>query len=251
MQLQQRTLYMKSEFTLLKVPVEFGHSIDYIYPTIIFNQKEMLLVDCGYPDYMRKIMDEAKKQDIDMEKLSQIFITHHDYDHIGSLAEFQQKMPRVITLSSAKQKSYIEKQRKSLRLQQAEEFYHTIPEEQKEEAKYLQTLFASVEPAVVNCVVENGNRIDGFEDLVVIETSGHMPEHLSLYIEASKTLIAGDALVIEDGHLQIANPEFCLDLKEAKESVQKLREFEIEQVVCYHGGLFIGNVEHELQHIME
>ena len=35
-----------------------------------------------------------------------------------------------------------------------------------------------------------------------------MPGHISIYVNESRTLIAGDALVIEDKKLAIANPQY-------------------------------------------
>lgn len=46
-------------------------------------------------------------------------------------------------------------------------------------------------------------------------TPGHTPGHISLYFLQSKTLVAGDAVVIENGVLDIANPQFALDLEAA------------------------------------
>lgn len=80
----------------------------------------------------------------------------------------------------------------------------------------------------------------------IVHTPGHMPGHISLYLPASKTLIAGDAVVIEQGKLNIANPQFTLDLDEAVRSVQRLLAYDIEQLICYHGGLFHGDVKQAL-----
>ncbi len=68
-----------------------------------------------------------------------------------------------------------------------------------------------------------------------------MPGHISLYLPSSKALIAADAVVIEDGKLNIANPDFALDLDEAVRSVERLMDYDIEQLICYHGGLYAGD----------
>lgn len=51
---------------------------------------------------------------------------------------------------------------------------------------------------------------------------------------------ARDAVVIEHGKLAIANPQYTLDLPEAIRSVRRLLDYEIEQIVCYHGGLLVS-----------
>lgn len=77
-----------------------------------------------------------------------------------------------------------------------------------------------------------------------------MPGHISLYLPASKTLIAGDAVVIEDGRLAIANPHYTLNLEEALRSVQRLLDSDIEQLICYHGGLFHGDAKQALRQLI-
>lgn len=82
--------------------------------------------------------------------------------------------------------------------------------------------------------------------IVVIDTPGHTPGHVSLYHEPSRTLIAGDALVVRDSQLWGADPETTLDRTTAQASIAKLSEFDIESVICYHGGLFSDNVMERL-----
>jgi glyoxylase-like metal-dependent hydrolase (beta-lactamase superfamily II) len=77
-----------------------------------------------------------------------------------------------------------------------------------------------------------------------------MPGHISLYITASKTLIAADAVVYEEGELEIANPAFTLDLQEAIESVKKLQQLEIDTIVCYHGGIVTEQIQQKLENLL-
>ncbi|MNR40714.1 hypothetical protein D3C85_1590310 [compost metagenome] len=63
-------------------------------------------------------------------------------------------------------------------------------------------------------------------------------------------MICADAVVIEHGSLEIANPQFTLDLDEAVRSVQKLLTYEIEQLICYHGGLFQGDAQSALEKLV-
>jgi glyoxylase-like metal-dependent hydrolase (beta-lactamase superfamily II) len=77
-----------------------------------------------------------------------------------------------------------------------------------------------------------------------------MPGHICLYLEESKTLIAGDAVVVENGELCFANPEYTLDISEAKQSIKKLIAYEIDKIVCYHGGEYTGNIKASLQKML-
>ena len=62
-----------------------------------------------------------------------------------------------------------------------------------------------------------------------------------LYIKENKTFIAGDALVLIDDKLVIPYPHFAYDADKAKESVKHLFSYEIEELICYHGGLIKSN----------
>jgi glyoxylase-like metal-dependent hydrolase (beta-lactamase superfamily II) len=62
-----------------------------------------------------------------------------------------------------------------------------------------------------------------------------------LYHTPSKTLIAGDAMIVTDGKLQGPNPPFTPDMPKALRSLRSLAPYEIEAVICYHGGLVRGS----------
>jgi glyoxylase-like metal-dependent hydrolase (beta-lactamase superfamily II) len=77
----------------------------------------------------------------------------------------------------------------------------------------------------------------------VIFTPGHTPGHICLYLKKSKTLIAGDALMLVDGKLISSPPELTADPVQAKESLKKLAELDVEPVICYHGGVYQGGIK--------
>ena len=70
-----------------------------------------------------------------------------------------------------------------------------------------------------------------------MSTPGHTKGHISIYLPECSTLITGDALVLEDGRLTIANPQYTLDLERANESAEKIRALDVKTIICYHGGV--------------
>lgn len=62
-------------------------------------------------------------------------------------------------------------------------------------------------------------------------------------------MIAGDALVIEDEKLAIANPQYTLNMREAKKSINKLLNYDINKVICYHGGIYQSEIKNSLEKI--
>ena len=73
---------------------------------------------------------------------------------------------------------------------------------------------------------------------IALHTPGHTPGHLCLYVKRPKVLIAGDALNVEEGKLIGPRAQFTADLAVALRSVEKLARYDIESVICYHGGIY-------------
>jgi glyoxylase-like metal-dependent hydrolase (beta-lactamase superfamily II) len=238
-----------NKLDVLKVEFEFNRIIDAIYPVILRDDNDVILIDCGYPNFLTLIEESAIKNEIDLSKLTKLIITHHDFDHMGSAADFKRKYPNVKILSSIIDEKYISGKERSLRLQQAESVYDKLPEEQKEGAMNFQKMLESIENVEVDMLLKDGDKFDWCGGIEIIETPGHMPGHISIYAKESKTLISGDALVLENDKLAIANPNYTLDMKEAKESVYKLLNYDIDKIVCYHGGIYTEEIKSSLKRI--
>ncbi len=238
-----------NKLEVLKVEFKFNGIIDSIYPVILSDEKDIILIDCGYPNFLPLIEESAIKNGIDLSKLTKLIITHHDFDHMGSAADFKRKYPNVKILSSIIDAEYISGKEKSLRLQQAESIYDKLSEEQKENAMNFQKMLESIENVKVDMLLKDGDKFDWCGGIEIIETPGHMPGHISIYAKESKTLISGDALVVEDKKLSIANPNYTLDMTKAKESIYKLLNYDIDKIVCYHGGIYTEEIKASLMRI--
>ncbi|MDF2568333.1 MAG: metal dependent hydrolase [Oscillospiraceae bacterium] len=239
-----------NEVIILEIPFTFGNRTDTIYPVILKDSSETILVDCGYPNFLSKIKEAAYSKNISMDEITKIIITHHDYDHMGALAEFKRMYPDLKICASKEQAPFISGKEKSLRLRQAEEMFEFLPENQKEKAKKLQHLFGSVEPAQVDVILEEHSILPWCGGIEVVPTPGHMPGHISLYLKEFKILISGDALATENGKIGIANPQYTLDMSTAKKSIEKLLRYDIQKILCYHGGIFEGDIKQALSQII-
>lgn len=237
---------------IIPLEVEFDYlgTVNTIFPVILIDDNEMILIDCGYPDFFHLIKAAAKSKGIDIDKLTKLIITHHDYDHMGALAEFKKMYPHTEILSSVEEGKYISGKVKSLRLQQAEELYDALPQEQKAGALAFQRMLEDIETVDIDGVLRDKDLFEWCGGVEIIATPGHTPGHLSLYLKEYKTLISGDALVIEHGSLAIANPQYTLDMPGAKKSIARLLDYEIDRIVCYHGGIYEGNIKEALRKLI-
>lgn len=236
---------------VLEINFEINGAMESIYPVILSDENEMILIDCGYPNFLQLIEECASKNNIDLEKLTKLIITHHDFDHMGSAADLKSKYPNIKILASSKDKNYINGKEKSLRLQQAESVYNDLPDDQKEAALTFHKLLESVDNVDVDITLNDGDILDWCGGMEIVETPGHMPGHISIYLKESKTLIAGDALVILNGKLAIANPQYTLDISEAQKSINKLLNYDIQKIICYHGGIYQEDIKNSLINIQK
>jgi glyoxylase-like metal-dependent hydrolase (beta-lactamase superfamily II) len=93
----------------------------------------------------------------------------------------------------------------------------------------------SVRPVLADLTVNDGDDLCGCK---IVATPGHTPGHISLYLPDQGVVIAGDAMALENGVPAIANPQFTLDPKAAKASMDKLLSLGADIYVCYHGGTY-------------
>lgn len=238
-------------FHLLDIDFEYNGQKQVITPIVLQDEDETILVDCGYPNSMRLLEEAAIKHGITLDSITKLIVTHQDMDHIGSLAALKRAHPHIAIVAYEQEAPYIEGTKKWLRLEQAESSFDALPDEVKPHAEQFIRFLQTIEPAPVDQAVSNDEKLPWCGGIEIVHTPGHMPGHISLYLPASKTLIAGDAVVIDNGQLEIANPQFTMDMDEAVRSVQRLLAYDIEQIICYHGGLFQGDVKQALRKLID
>jgi glyoxylase-like metal-dependent hydrolase (beta-lactamase superfamily II) len=238
-----------NNIVVLDIKFNFGYGENIIYPVLLQDENELILVDCGYANFLSVLEQSAFKKNIDFSKLTKVIITHHDHDHMGSLAEIKRKYPHVQVIGSEKDAQFVAGRVKSLRLEQAERTQSNLPPEQQEAGKAFQHILKSVENIEVDIIVKDGETFPWCGGAEIVETPGHMPGHISIYLKEFKVLISGDALAIDNGNLEIAAPQFTLDMSEAKKSVLKLLNYNIQKIICYHGGEYQGDIPAALYRI--
>ncbi|EPY03852.1 beta-lactamase domain-containing protein [Paenibacillus alvei TS-15] len=99
----------------------------------------------------------------------------------------------------------------------------------------------------VDNTLHDGQELACCGGIQVIHTPGHTPGHISLYLKRSKTLIAGDSLYSVNGMLGGIHEPTTLDIEEARHSLQKVLNLNIESIICYHGGLSKENINDQIR----
>jgi glyoxylase-like metal-dependent hydrolase (beta-lactamase superfamily II) len=207
---------------------------------IVDEQNGNMLVDAGLPDQAEAIGVALLEGGIGVRDLKRIIFTHQDLDHVGSGAALvRQSGARV--LAHPADAPHIDG---SLRLLKPSA-------EMLEQRPQMREILERLEPVGVDEHLEDGARLEIAGGIRVIFTPGHTPGHLSLYLERSKVLIAGDALRAERGSLTGPNPSMTLEMGTAIQSLRRLADLEIDIIVCYHGGVVSEDANGQLRRVIQ
>ena len=229
---------MESKIISLTVTMPFGDIENTVYPTLLWDEHNLILVDCGFIGSLPILEKELAKHGLSVEKITGLVLTHHDHDHMGAAAALKKANPQVKIYASALEAPYITAHEKPLRLRQAEELQKTLPPEQQAFGQTFCNMLRRVEPVEVDVFLKDGEQRDWCQGCRIIMTPGHTPGHISWLLEKDSIVITGDAFALEEGKPVIANPQFTLDLEQATKSMEKLLSLKAKTYYCYHGGHF-------------
>jgi glyoxylase-like metal-dependent hydrolase (beta-lactamase superfamily II) len=197
-----------------------------VYPTVIWDDEYAILVDTGIPGQLNLIQEQLELHYFPFDRLSHIIITHQDRDHLGSL-------PELVAASGGRLKVMAHEL-------SAPYIQGEIP---------LDKSGTTVPYTYVDQRLQDGDILPLCGGIQVIYTPGHTPDHISLYHLPSKTLISGDTLTAQEGRLLPPAGQHSADMKAALASVGKLVDFDIEAVICFHGGICTGYIRDRLTEI--
>ncbi len=229
---------MEDRILQVSITMQFVNIGNTVHPTLLWDDNNIVLVDCGFIGSLPLLEDELRRHDLSVDQLTGLVLTHHDHDHMGAAAAVKEANPNIRIYCSPAEAPFISAQEKPLRLCQAEEMQKMLPPEQQAFGKAFCDLLRRVEPVQPDVLLSDGERLDWCGGCRVIATPGHTPGHISLYMENASIVITGDAIALEEGRPVIANPQFTLDMKQATESLEKLLTMKAKTYYCYHGGVY-------------
>jgi len=221
---------------LLQWDFPLGERVMTVHTALFSDGDGFVLVDTGMPGQLAVIRESLARLGLAPDRLNAVILTHQDIDHIGSLPQIAAERA-VDVYAHPLDKPYIECEKTFIKLppERREMMLAALPAAERER---FNRYYSASSPEIVTRLLQDGERLPFGGGVTAIHTPGHTPGHTSLYHHASKTLIAGDAMTVSDGELKGPNPPATPDLDAALASLRKLAAYDIETVVCYHGGIY-------------
>jgi len=193
-----------------------------VYPTLIWDDNNVILVDAAIPDCLPEIKDAMKKIGVPFEELDSIIVTHQDIDHVGGINPIVKGLPKLKIFAHKNDKPYIEGEKKWIRLNT--NFMNRINNLPEEEKDKILNLFENSN-VKINNTLNDGQELECCGGIMVIHTPGHTPGHICLYHKQSRTLVVGDAMNVVDGQLTGPNKD-AMNEKDAQMAYDSLKKFE-------------------------
>ena len=180
------------DIIVLNIKFHFGQEEEIIHPVVLRDDESTVLVDCGFVKHLDALEKAFHKENIKLQDIDKVLVTHHDYDHIGCLKELKDKNPNIKILSSEKEADYIQGKKQALRLQQAKILKNIVEEKQKEELDAFIRNIERVEKVNVDEIIKNGDIVPVCGGCTVIETPGHTKGGVCFLVD--NMLFSGDTL---------------------------------------------------------
>ncbi|GLX65704.1 MBL fold metallo-hydrolase [Paenibacillus glycanilyticus] len=243
---------MQAQLAVLSISAPVMGRIDTVHPVWIGNDQHQLLLDTGYPAQLPQLQAEIERAGGSLANLTHILMTHQDIDHIGNLPELTSNAG-IKVLAHPLEKPYIQGDKRLIRFtDEAIASIDRMPDSVPESFRSgLKRMMLNPPKATVHHELIGGDDLPYCGGITVIDTPGHTPGHISFYHKPSRTFIAGDALTVRDGELYGADPTTTLDPNTAQASISKLLDFDIQTVVCYHGGIYNKRVMERLAELAQ
>lgn len=185
-------------------------------------EEGLTLVDSGQPGRAERILDYVQEIGRRPSDLNRILITHADWDHAGSAAAVQQETGATV---------YAGPETTALLLEGKPPDHMPLP------LRLLMKRFARFDPLPESALatVEDGDELPLLEEITVLATPGHTPDHYAFFSSKVGVLFAGDALSTRSGRLGLSPRLAIADMEKARRSARRLLKLTPALFACGHG----------------
>jgi len=199
--------------------VEGIHQVDGVNANVyvVVEGKQVTLIDTGMPGNSGKILNYVGTIGLQASDVSQIVLTHHHIDHVGSVYELKKATNAKIAVHEEDADFVAGKK--------------AAPKNKNILIRALSSVF-KIKPVEVDTRLKEGDRVGR---LIVVHTPGHTPGSICLHDVQNKVLFVGDALRYAGGKLEGPNERFTPDMSLANQSIQKIAKLDFDLMLSGHG----------------
>jgi hydroxyacylglutathione hydrolase len=203
------------------------HEIDTrVAKSYMIVEDQLTLIDTGMPGSTGKVVDYVKNVlKRDPVDIKTIIITHHHFDHVGSLYKLKNLTGAKVAIH-VDDADYISGKKK----QDGPAFLNAM-------VKLIQFIYRS-KPVEPDIILKDGNLIGEYR---VIHTPGHTPGSICLYNPKNKAIFVGDNLRYVEGKIEGPGARLLPEPEKYKESMEKLADLNIEVILCGHSRPITSN----------
>jgi Zn-dependent hydrolases, including glyoxylases len=204
-----------------------------IYPILLWDENDVVLIDAGYPGQFETIRAEITKCGLAPEQITKLILTHQDIDHTGCARLIKDLGAKVMAFEQ--EIPYIQGDKPLTKITDMEARLDSLAPAQKGFYQFLKDTAPQL-CVQVDVELHDEETLPICGGIQVIQTPGHTPGHIALRLCESGIVICGDAANINDGVLIGAVPAQAHDLAAAEESFKKIALLNATGYVCYHSG---------------
>jgi glyoxylase-like metal-dependent hydrolase (beta-lactamase superfamily II) len=204
------------------------HWVERIWDTkvyVLFEPHRVVLIDAAMPGRAGAVWRYLASSGYSPDAVEEIWITHGDIDHMGSLAALKARSGARVVAHSADVplvEGRADRELGAVRLRGASQRLFNW-------AIYRVLRY---QPVKVDCRVEDGDDLGGWR---VVHVPGHTAGSVCFYHAEGKTAIVGDAINYKLGRLGAPPRIVAPDMAQAYASIQKIAELDFE-VCCFGHG---------------
>ena len=206
-----------------------------IYPTLLWGDSHLVLVDAGFPGQTDLIKQAVTDAGFNAEDLTEIIITHQDMDHVGCIPDLLKIAPNVKVISHVEEAPYMDGRKTPIKLAAMIDRYDSLDEGQKAWCDKMKAALPNFR-ITTNQTVTDGDVLPMCGGIEIVHMPGHTPGHICLFLRESHIMVGGDALNIGDGQMTGPNPQHTYDMELGTKSFEKAKKYDMRGMISYHCG---------------